>query len=58
MSAPSNVHPRQDRFRGALLGTLMGDALGMPWEGWTAGRIREAAPRNDRSASGSRHLHG
>jgi hypothetical protein len=47
MSAPSNVHPLEDRFRGALLGTLMGDALGMPWEGWTAERIREevAQPR-------------
>jgi poly(ADP-ribose) glycohydrolase ARH3 len=25
----------EDRFRGALLGTLTGDALGMPVEGWT-----------------------
>jgi len=30
----------QDRFRGALLGTLMGDALGMPVEGWPATAIR------------------
>ncbi len=31
-----------DRFRGALLGTQVGDALGMPVEGWPADRIREA----------------
>ena len=31
---------RKDRFRGALLGTLVGDALGMPVEGWPAERIR------------------
>ena len=24
----------KDRFRGALLGTFIGDALGMPLEGW------------------------
>lgn len=30
----------RDRFRGALLGTLAGDALGMPVEGWPARRIR------------------
>jgi len=31
---------RKDRFRGALLGTLVGDALGMPVEGWPGERIR------------------
>lgn len=30
-----------DRFRGALLGTQLGDALGMPVEGWPADRIRD-----------------
>lgn len=30
----------RDRFRGALLGTLVGDALGMPVEGWSAEHIR------------------
>jgi poly(ADP-ribose) glycohydrolase ARH3 len=30
----------RDRFRGALLGTLAGDALGMPVEGWPAAAIR------------------
>ncbi len=29
-----------DRFRGAMLGTLAGDALGMPVEGWSRRRIR------------------
>lgn len=40
-----------DRFRGALLGTAVGDALGMPVEGWHAtsiarqyGAIREMLP--------------
>jgi ADP-ribosylglycohydrolase len=34
-------HPHlRDRFRGALLGTLAGDALGMPVEGWPAAAIR------------------
>ncbi|MEX2529945.1 MAG: ADP-ribosylglycohydrolase family protein [Gemmatimonadota bacterium] len=33
-------HPLRDRFRGALLGTLLGDALGMPVEGWPAALIR------------------
>ncbi|MGH7896740.1 MAG: ADP-ribosylglycohydrolase family protein, partial [Candidatus Binatia bacterium] len=28
-----------DAFRGALLGTLAGDALGAPFEGWSAARI-------------------
>ncbi|MDZ7780557.1 MAG: ADP-ribosylglycohydrolase family protein [Gemmatimonadota bacterium] len=38
----SSPAPRslQDRFRGALLGTLAGDALGMPVEGWPAEEIR------------------
>ena len=31
--------PLQDRFRGALLGTFVGDALGMPVEGWSADAI-------------------
>jgi len=30
----------KDRFRGVLLGTLVGDALGMPVEGWSAEAIR------------------
>lgn len=30
-----------DRFRGALLGTFVGDALGMPVEGWPRQAIRE-----------------
>ena len=30
----------RDRFRGALLGTMAGDALGMPVEGMSAGGIR------------------
>lgn len=30
-----------DRFRGALLGTFAGDALGMPVEGWPRQAIRE-----------------
>jgi ADP-ribosylglycohydrolase len=33
-------HLLRDRFRGALLGTLAGDALGMPVEGWSAQAIR------------------
>lgn len=39
MSAAGATGPR-DRFRGALLGTLAGDALGMPVEGWPTRRIR------------------
>ena len=37
MAQPSDL---EDRFRGALLGTMVGDALGMPLEGWTSHRIR------------------
>jgi ADP-ribosylglycohydrolase len=32
----------RDRFRGALLGTFVGDALGMPFEGWDRARFRDA----------------
>lgn len=31
----------EDRFSGACLGLMVGDALGMPIEGWTAERISE-----------------
>lgn len=31
----------KDRFLGCLLGQAIGDALGMPVEGWTASRIRD-----------------
>ncbi len=30
----------RDRFRGALVGTFVGDALGAPLEGMSAGQIR------------------
>lgn len=40
MSLPDDGNDLRDRFRGAFLGTLAGDALGMPVEGWPAGRIR------------------
>jgi len=33
--------PLRDRFRGALLGLFVGDALGMPVEGWPRSRIRK-----------------
>jgi ADP-ribosylglycohydrolase len=39
LSMTPDPHLR-DRFRGALLGTLAGDALGMPVEGWPAAAIR------------------
>lgn len=29
----------QDAFRGALLGTAVGDALGMPVEGWSRSAV-------------------
>lgn len=32
--------PSVDRYRGVLLGTMTGDALGMPVEGWPARAIR------------------
>lgn len=35
-----SLDPLRDRFRGVLLGTHCGDALGMPVEGWTADQIR------------------
>lgn len=35
------VDPLQDRFRGTLLGLFIGDALGMPVEGWPRAVIRE-----------------
>ena len=37
-----NSQDKKDRFIGALLGTFVGDALGMPYEGWgtTAGPIK------------------
>jgi ADP-ribosylglycohydrolase len=38
----------QDRFLGALLGMAIGDALGMPVVGWTAGEIKERFGRIDR----------
>ncbi len=36
-----SVDPLQDRFRGTLLGLFIGDALGMPVEGWPRAVIRE-----------------
>jgi len=38
---PPDTDRLRDRFRGALLGTLVGDALGMPVEGWPAQAIRQ-----------------
>lgn len=35
------VEPLRDRFRGTLLGLFIGDALGMPVEGWPRAMIRE-----------------
>ena len=35
---------RQDRFRGILLGTAVGDALGLPAEGLSRQRIRRLFP--------------
>ncbi len=39
---------RQDRVLGALLGMGIGDALGMPVEGWTRERVAERYGRIDR----------
>lgn len=39
---------RQDRVLGALLGMGIGDALGMPVEGWTRERVAERFGRIDR----------
>lgn len=37
----ADVPPRlRDAFRGALVGTLVGEALGLPFDGWSPGRIR------------------
>lgn len=33
----------RDAFRGAILGSLIGDALGLPFDGWSATRIRREA---------------
>jgi ADP-ribosyl-[dinitrogen reductase] hydrolase len=40
-SLESVMRLRQDRVIGALLGLAIGDALGMPVEGWTRERVRE-----------------
>ena len=40
-ATPPDTGRLRDRFRGALLGTLVGDALGMPVEGWPARAIRQ-----------------
>jgi ADP-ribosyl-[dinitrogen reductase] hydrolase len=37
----ANSGASQERFLGTLLGMAIGDALGMPVAGWSAGRIRE-----------------
>lgn len=34
------MDPTDDQIRGVLLGTMIGDALGMPVEGWSRERIR------------------
>src|SRR5436190_16887678 len=39
---------RRARLRGALLGTAIGDALGLPFEGMSARAIARLAPRLDR----------
>ena len=44
---PNSTNPEQaekalrDRFQGALLGTMIGDALGMPMEGMSSSMIDE-----------------
>ncbi|MFK7987178.1 MAG: ADP-ribosylglycohydrolase family protein [Sandaracinaceae bacterium] len=40
--------PHQDRLRGALLGVALGDALGLPYEGLSAKRVKRRRPRADR----------
>jgi ADP-ribosylglycohydrolase len=35
----------RDKFRGALLGTMVGDALGNPVEGWDFERLTPRSPR-------------
>jgi len=43
LSLPESLdlnHRLRDRFRGALVGTMVGDALGMPVEGWAMDQIR------------------
>jgi poly(ADP-ribose) glycohydrolase ARH3 len=41
-----------ERFTGSALGAFMGDALGMPVEGWTAGDIERCYGRLDRLEPG------
>ncbi len=38
---PADLTPREDRAVGALIGTFVGDALGMPVEGWSYRRIEQ-----------------
>lgn len=42
---PNSSAANEDRFLGALLGLAIGDALGMPVEGWSRGRIAAAFGR-------------
>lgn len=39
---------RHDRITGALLGVALGDALGLPFEGLSARRVRRRVPTTDR----------
>ena len=41
METRGDLNTKQNRVAGALIGTFVGDALGMPVEGWSHQRIRE-----------------
>lgn len=45
--APVSYRANEDKFLGCLLGLAIGDALGMPVEGWSRDRIKEVFGRLD-----------
>jgi ADP-ribosyl-[dinitrogen reductase] hydrolase len=58
MPAPSRHMDMLDRFRGCLLGVAVGDALGMPTEGYTAQEIRSKfGPVRDMMPAPDGHFH-
>ncbi|WP_422923654.1 ADP-ribosylglycohydrolase family protein [Singulisphaera sp. PoT] len=61
MDAPRRIGPSRDKVRGMMVGVGIGDALGMPVEGYSAQRIRRDHPEGIRtylSGDGHKLWHG